>query len=80
MDSVIRNDLDVRQSFVVAVIDVVVSYYFFFFTNLQISTSNFFVTYFWIPIDKSYSNHLSFSHLCCISSGSFCFLLWSTGD
>lgn len=29
MDSVIRNDLDVRQSFVVAVIDVVVSYYFF---------------------------------------------------
>lgn len=30
MDSVIRNDLDVRQSFVVAVIDVVVSYFLFF--------------------------------------------------
>lgn len=79
MDSVIRNDLDVCQSFVVAVIDVVVSY-FYFFTNLEISSSNFFVTYFLNHIDKSYSNHLSFSHLCCISSGSFCFLLWSTGD
>lgn len=35
--------------------------------------------------NNSYNNHPSvvifpFPHLCCISSGSFCFLLWSTGD
>lgn len=31
--------------------------------------------------NNSYKKPLSvFSHLCCISSGSFCFLLWSTGD
>lgn len=36
MDSVIINDLDVRQRFVVAVIDVVVSYYFFFYQSANL--------------------------------------------
>lgn len=45
-----------------------------------------FHTYVFVPVIPPsqffliHNDHLPLPHLCCISRGSFCFLLWSTGD
>lgn len=80
---VYRNDLDDCQSFVVAVIDRKDIASDLFPSPVCKSGRATFLSQI-SPTDRIMIHKLQqlsvFSHLCCISSGSFCFLLWSTGD